>query len=209
MAVGTRRNDAGGNNVTTYPKIWFLRHGQTEWNKEYRLQGQLDSPLTDQGLAEARRQAELMPPILALKPALYASPLGRARQTADIALCQTPYQTDPRLMEIHAGDWQGMLRDEIMARHPDWAATSPTPLEIYEAAEGGEGLTAFHARIRDFMRGLDGPSVVVAHGLLGQVLRAEARGLPLAAAGGLSNLQGCVYVIENGVETRMDMPERV
>ncbi|MFC6760043.1 phosphoglycerate mutase family protein [Sulfitobacter porphyrae] len=51
--------------MTTYPKIWFLRHGQTEWNKVSRLQGQLDSPLTDQGLAEARRQAALMPPILA------------------------------------------------------------------------------------------------------------------------------------------------
>jgi probable phosphoglycerate mutase len=207
MAVCTRRNDAGGNHVTTYPKIWFLRHGQTEWNKVSRLQGQLDSPLTDQGLAEARRQAALMPPILADEPALFASPLGRARQTADIALWQRPYRTDPRLMEIHAGRWQGLLRDEIMARHPDWAATDPTALEIYEAAEGGEGLTAFHARIRDFMRSLDGPTVIVAHGLLGQVLRAEARGLPLAEAGSLSNLQGCVYLLENGVETRLDLPE--
>lgn len=189
--------------MTTYPKIWFLRHGQTEWNREYRLQGQLDSPLTDQGIAEARRQATLMPPILALKPALFASPLGRARQTADIALGGAAYQTDPRLMEIHAGEWQGLLRHEIMDRHPSWAARQPTPLDIYEAAEGGEGLAAFHARIRDFLQGLDMPSVIVAHGLLGQVLRAETRGLPLAAAGGLSNLQGCIYVIENGTETRL------
>jgi probable phosphoglycerate mutase len=57
------------------------------------------------------------------------------------------------------------------------------------------------------MRSLDGPTVIVAHGLLGQVLRAEARGLPLAEAGSLSNLQGCVYLLENGVETRLDLPE--
>ncbi|MGB3244419.1 MAG: histidine phosphatase family protein, partial [Sulfitobacter sp.] len=50
--------------MKSYPTIWFLRHGQTEWNRAYRLQGQLDSPLTTQGQAEAARQAVLMPPIL-------------------------------------------------------------------------------------------------------------------------------------------------
>ena len=132
--------------MTHYPKIWFLRHGQTEWNKAYRLQGQLDSALTQQGLADAHRQAMLMRPILDTKPALFVSPLGRAIQTADIALAGAPYKTDPRLMEIHAGQWQGRLRQDILADHPEWGAAGPTALEIYEAAEGGEGLTAFHHR---------------------------------------------------------------
>lgn len=188
----------------SHPKIWFLRHGQTEWNRAYRLQGQLDSPLTSQGIAEAQRQALILPPILAQKPDVFVSPLGRARQTADIALGHTPYQTDPRLMEIHAGAWQGMLRADIMAARPDWASTGPSALEIYEAAEGGEGLNAFEARIIDFLGDLTGPSVIVAHGLLGQVLRAIVRGMDPRAAGALSNQQGCVYLLENGTETLLE-----
>lgn len=188
-----------------YPKIWFLRHGQTEWNKAYRLQGQLDSPLTTRGIAEAKRQAMILPPILAENPDIFVSPLGRARQTADIALGQIPYQTDPRLMEIDAGAWQGMLRAEIMAARPDWAATGPSALEIYEAAEGGEGLIAFEARIAGFLEDLTEPTVIVAHGLLGQVLRAIVQGIEPRQAGTLSNQQGCVYLLESGMETVLEV----
>ncbi|MGJ8616921.1 MAG: histidine phosphatase family protein [Sulfitobacter sp.] len=187
-----------------YPKIWFLRHGQTEWNKVYRLQGQLDSPLTSQGISEARRQAAILPPILAQNPDILVSPLGRARQTADIALGHAAYQTDPRLMEIDAGAWQGMLRSDIMAAHPEWAVTGPSALEIYEAAEGGEGLAAFEARIRAVLYDLTGPTVIVAHGLLGQVLRAIVCEIEPKQAGTLSNQQGCVYLLEDGVETVLE-----
>ncbi len=184
-----------------YPKIWFLRHGQTEWNKAYRLQGQLDSPLTAQGIADAERQAELIRPVLSQSPDIFVSPLGRTVQTAEIALAGAAYRLDERLMEIHAGVWQGRLRTEILAERPDWPGGQPTALEIYETAQGGEGLNAFQARIRSFLEDLTGPSVVVAHGLWGQVMRAEVRGLDMAQAGHLSNDQGCVYVLENGQET--------
>lgn len=190
--------------MQTYPKIWFLRHGQTEWNKAYRLQGHLDSPLTDQGIADAQRQAAIMEPALALDPPCYVSPLGRTIQTADIALAGRRYQTDPRLMEIDAGAWQGRYRADILAEHPDWAATGPTALEIYDRAKGGEGLAALQARVQSFLSDLTQPSVVVAHGLLGQVLRAEVCGLSIATAGAMSNQQGCVYVLENGQESVLD-----
>ncbi len=183
-----------------YPKIWFLRHGQTEWNKAYRLQGQLDSPLTVQGIVEAQRQALILPPILGENPDIFVSPLGRARQTADIALGGAVYELDARLMEIDAGKWQGMLRADIMAARPDWAVTGPSALEIYEAAEGGEGLASFKARIVDFLQDLKRPTVIVAHGLLGQVLRGVVRGMDMQQAGQLSNHQGCVYMLENGLE---------
>eukprot|EP00581_Thalassiosira_minuscula_P035615 CAMPEP_0184474274 /NCGR_PEP_ID=MMETSP0740-20130409/133117_1 /TAXON_ID=385413 /ORGANISM="Thalassiosira miniscula, Strain CCMP1093" /LENGTH=54 /DNA_ID=CAMNT_0026851443 /DNA_START=161 /DNA_END=322 /DNA_ORIENTATION=- len=52
-----------------FPKIWLLRHGQTEWNAEHRIQGQLESPLTPLGIEHARRQAGLMAPVLEQKPA--------------------------------------------------------------------------------------------------------------------------------------------
>ena len=166
-----------------------------------RLQGQLDSPLTPQGRQEAARQAALIAPILAQNPAVIVSPLGRTLETAAIALGGRGFQTDERLMEIDAGAWQGMLRSEIFALRPEWAATRPTALEIYDVAEGGEGLAAFKARIIAFLRDLTGPTVVVAHGLLGQVLRAHVCGLGITEAGQLSNIQGCVYVLEDGTET--------
>lgn len=186
--------------MPSYPKIWFLRHGQTEWNKAYRLQGQLDSPLTNQGLAEAARQATLMTPILALSPEIFVSPLGRACQTADIALGGAPYRSDDRLMEIHAGRGEGMLRKDLFAANPELEAGNLTPLEIFAACEGAETIEVFQKRILSFMADLTVPTVVVAHGLLGQILRAEAQGIALERAGTLSNKQGCVYELVNGYE---------
>lgn len=193
--------------MKTYPKIWFLRHGQTEWNREYRLQGRLNSDLTEQGIAEAHRQAALLEPVLNTGPMLFASPLGRARQTADIALHGKAYICDDRLMEIDAGAWQGRSRDDIMAADPNWAATNPSPLEIYSRAEKGEGLSAFWTRIVSFLDDLTGPSVIVAHGLLGQILRAEVCGIEVAKAATLSNRQGCIYQLEDGRETIIDTPQ--
>ncbi len=187
-----------------YPTIWFLRHGQTEWNKVYRLQGQDDSPLTEQGQADARLQAKLLVPVLATDPDVIVSPLGRTRQTARIALGGAAYRTDPRLMEIHAGDWQGRLRDDILSDHPRLAESQATALDIYAAAPGGEGLDAFQARIKDFLNDLTRPSVIIAHGLLGQILRAEVCGVPLSEAGRLSNQQGCVYHLDHGRETVLE-----
>ncbi|MGJ8545256.1 MAG: histidine phosphatase family protein [Sulfitobacter sp.] len=191
-------------NTHCFPPIWFLRHGQTEWNAAYRLQGQLDSPLTAQGRADAARQGAILRDILPQAPAIYVSPLGRTLQTAAIALAGTPYQTDARLMEIHAGQWQGRLRRDIMAELPELAQSNPNALEIYEAAPEGEGLTVFAARIAEFLADLTGPSVIIAHGLLGQVLRAQITGIDLAQAGALSNDQGCIYHLENGIETVLD-----
>ena len=150
--------------MSAHPKIWFLRHGQTEWNRAFRLQGHLDSPLTDQGIAEAAQQAQVMPEVLAQKPDILVSPLGRAQQTARIALDGASFQTDARLMEIHAGGWQGLTRDEILAANPDLAARRPAPLDIYAAAPGGEGLPAFRGRIRALLDSLIAPTVLVAHG---------------------------------------------
>ncbi|AXI46957.1 histidine phosphatase family protein [Sulfitobacter sp. SK012] len=185
----------------TYPKIWFLRHGQTEWNAQYRLQGQLDSALTPRGISDAQDQARIMPDILAQSPQVFASPLGRVRQTAQIALGGAPYIEDPRLMEIHAGAWQGMLRSDIYKQHPEFIEDGASALDIYEAAEGGEGLAALEARIVDFLSELTVPTVIVAHGLLGQVLRGHVCNVPAPEVGQLSNEQGCVYLLENGQET--------
>jgi len=157
-----------------YPTIWLLRHGQTEWNAEKRIQGQMESCLTPLGIEQAHRQASLMPDILASGPACYVSPLGRAQETAKIALGDTAFTTDARLVEVHAGDWQGLTRAEVGVRWPDLYRANPAVLDLFTAAPNGEGFEVFQARIADFLSGLSGPSVVVAHGLWGQVLRGLA-----------------------------------
>ncbi len=181
----------------TWPKIWFLRHGQTYWNAERRIQGQLESDLTPLGLRHAQAQARILQQGLPC----FVSPLGRAQQTARIALSDVAFQNDDRLAEAHAGDWQGLLREDVIRDH---AATLPadiSALELFLAAPGGEGFDAFEGRIAAFLDTLTVPSVIVAHGLLGQVLRGLIRGLARAEMGTLPNEQACVYVLEEGRET--------
>lgn len=182
--------------MTSFPKIWFLRHGQTEWNAEKRIQGQLESRLSPLGQSHAHQQAKLMRPILAEAPACFVSPLGRAQETANIALQGVNYTTDQRLAEAHAGDLQGMTLPEVEAKYPKIWSANPSHLDLFCAAPNGEGYDSFHARILAFMQALTEPSVVVAHGLLGQVMRGIALGLTRQEMAKLSNRQGCVYVLE-------------
>ena len=187
--------------MVDFPTIWLLRHGETHWNAAGRIQGQLESDLTDLGKEQAQAQARIMAPILEANPPCFVSPLGRAQQTAQIALGGRDFVTDPRLAEAYAGTLQGLTRPEADARWPGIIAANPNSLELFCEAPEGEGYASFQGRIADFMAHLSGPSVVVAHGLLGQVIRGLVRGLERREMGMLPNEQGCVYVLENGTET--------
>lgn len=183
------------------PPIWFLRHGETEWNAKRRIQGQLESTLTERGVWHAGEQAKIMAPILADNPRCIVSPLLRARHTAEIALGGAEFGLDPRLMEIDAGSWQGLYYDDVITRFPDLATDQMTAMELFSNAPGGEGLDAFKARIHAVLEEIDQPTVIVAHGLWGQVARAKLRGLDDEAARRLDNLQGVVYLLDHGSET--------
>ena len=186
--------------IPDWPPIWFLRHGQTEWNLAGRIQGRLDSPLTALGRAQATGQSALIADVAARVCAgtggVYVSPLGRARATAALALPGCAQIVDARLAEIDTGAWEG-LRKADLPQGPDDLAT-------YAAAPGGEGLKTLIGRVRAFADDLRGPSIVVAHGLLGQVLRGLAKGLPPEAMGAQDNRQGCVYHLAGGRECRLD-----
>ncbi|GAB5434061.1 MAG: histidine phosphatase family protein [Epibacterium sp.] len=185
-----------------FPKIWFLRHGQTEWNAERRVQGQLESDLTELGITHAHRQAELMTPILqAHQPPCFVSPLRRAQHTARIALSGRVYETEPALAEVHAGRFQGLTIDEIAAQFPQVDAQAMTHLDLFCAAPEGEGYASLHDRVLALLRRLEQPTVLVAHGLLGQVVRGLICGLERDEMAALPNEQGCVYVLEQGQET--------
>ncbi|MBE1284752.1 MAG: histidine phosphatase family protein [Rhodobacteraceae bacterium] len=185
----------------TIPKIWFLRHGQTEWNAQGRIQGQLESDLTRLGREQARQQARLMASVLEASPPCFVSPMRRARQTAKIALSGRPFAVDTRLAEVQAGLIQGMTRPEVETRWPGLSTNNPTGLDLFCEAPEGEGFAAFEARIQSFLAELREPTVIVAHGLLGQVLRGLVCGLDRAAMAALPNEQGCIYVLEDGRET--------
>ena len=193
--------DVKGVKMADYPKIWFLRHGETGWNAEGRIQGQLESVLTPKGREQAQKQACLLQPILHAGLPCFVSPLVRARQTAEIALAGCDCNVDMRLAEAHAGEGQGLTRPEVEQRWPGTLETFPNALELFCGLPGSEGFDAFESRIRSFMDDLIEPAIVVAHGLLGQVMRGLATGLNREEMGKLPNEQGCIYVLENGSET--------
>ncbi|WP_282077589.1 histidine phosphatase family protein [Epibacterium ulvae] len=187
--------------MRSFPTIWFLRHGETEWNAERRIQGQLESQLTERGLLHAEAQKSILSSILADDPACYASPLGRAQTTAEIALDGGSFHTDERLAEAQAGRFQGMTLPEVERDYPEIYAANPRHLDLFCAAPDGEGWQSLYDRTFDFLTELERPSVIIAHGLLGQVVRGILCGLTRDEMARLPNEQGCVYVLKAGAET--------
>jgi broad specificity phosphatase PhoE len=98
--------------------LYLVRHGETTYNAEGRIQGQSDAPLSELG----HRQSAAVAEALAALPieAIYSSPLRRARQTAEpiAAKLKLPVHDDPRLMELDAGQFEGRLRSELADVYP-------------------------------------------------------------------------------------------
>jgi probable phosphoglycerate mutase len=152
--------------VTT---LILVRHGETDWNRDGRWQGQADAPLNERGREQARALADE----LAGEPvdAVYASDLSRARETAEIIaarLDREPVEVDRRLREVHVGGWSGLTMAEIEDRFPAdferWRAGDPA-----HAFSGGETYAAMGERVVDGLaeiasRHPDGHVVVVLHG---------------------------------------------
>jgi probable phosphoglycerate mutase len=145
--------------------FWYLRHGQTDWNAADRCQGRTDIPLNPTGIAQAREAAAL------LRGrginAIYASPLQRARVTAEIAgeVLGLPVVTDDALREVNFGAMEGQVMDQ---RFHDWVARKSTP-------EGGESFDALQARAVGAVNRLltaPPPVLIVAHGAFFRALRA-------------------------------------
>lgn len=126
--------------------LYLIRHGQTPWNVEGRYQGQFDPPLNELGQRQAEETANKLADINFA--AIYSSDLKRAHLTA-LPLADKlnlPVQLDPRLREIHQGEWQGVLIDDIRAK---W----PTEIQGWEEAPwehqppGGESLPELQSRL--------------------------------------------------------------
>ncbi|MEU6863044.1 histidine phosphatase family protein [Streptomyces sp. NPDC046876] len=184
-------------------KIVLWRHGQTSWNLERRFQGSTDIPLTETGVAQARRAARLL---ASLRPdAIVASDLMRASATAAELASVTglPVSRTAALRETYAGEWQGLTHDEILDKHGEqyaaWKRGEPVrrgggELET-EVADRAAPVVLEHAGLLPE----GGTLVVVSHGgtirtTIGRLLGLEAR--DWESLGGLSNC--CWSVLGEG-----------
>jgi len=161
------------------PTLVFVRHGQTDWNVEGRLQGQRDIPLNDIGRGQARRNGEVIRNVIpeAAGFDFVASPLSRARETMEIVrtamgLPPKAYEVDARLLEITFGELEGLTYRDIETRDPGWARMRHANKWDY-LPPGGESYHMLSVRIIGWLETLERASVVVAHGGVGRVLRAH------------------------------------
>jgi probable phosphoglycerate mutase len=158
-------------------RLVLIRHGITAWNLEGRWQGRLDPPLSDAG----RREADLVAARVAADPALrptriVSSSLARAAETARIIgdAVGMAVETDDRLVEVGAGEWEGHTHAELEAADGDrYRAWRRTPEAV---PPGGEAFDSVVARTRaaldDVGGDASGPTLVVSHG---GILRVVAR----------------------------------
>ena len=160
--------------------LHLLRHGETEWNREERIQGSRNSPLTALGLSQAKQQAAILERTVAniRDFSCYSSPLLRARETARIALGGYPPIIDKRIRELDCGAWEGLTPTERAARDPELAARCATDFDIYGSSPGGEGLDRLEQRLRNFLSDLHEPSTIVSHKVVLIVLRGVLTGRP-------------------------------
>lgn len=186
------------------PIVYFIRHGETDWNRERRLQGQHDIPLNALGRSQATRCGTILRELLAAtgRPIdrfeYLSSPLGRARETmelmrAELALEPALYRTDARIMEMSFGRWEGFTFAELQAREAPALAERERDKWGF-VLPGGESYAQLQVRVRDWYESVERDTVVTAHGGVCRALIAHL-GIaePWAASTGDIG-QGCVYV---------------
>lgn len=189
--------------------IYLVRHGQTEFNRQGRMQGHADSPLTELGLRQAGAVGRLLE---SLVPAprtgwrLVSSPLGRACATAAIISQRLglPVELDDRLKEMSWGPFDGRLRAELEA---ETAATFGASGWAFDAP-GTEPYESVAGRLSDWLDDLppepDRRVIAVSHGVAGRVLRGLYADLARAAAAEQDVPQDAVYLLQGGSIERFD-----
>lgn len=187
----------------TRPTIYFIRHGETDWNLEGRLQGQKDIPLNDLGRVQAeeagRRLQGLVPHVEDL--AYVASPMTRTRETMSLVrkamgLDPDSYRLDDRLVELTFGDWEGMTWKEVRKKEPQLAALRERDKWNYAPPGGGESYAMLTARVRPILDDLTRDTVIVAHGGVARAFLAATCGVSTRDAASIDIWQGKVLVIQ-------------
>ena len=198
--------------ILTAP-LYMLRHGETAWNTERRMQGTKDSPLTERGRQQAVAMGRALRRELASAPGptlFFRSPLGRTRETAEIigrelGLGGSEWRDDPRLAELGYGQWEGYSWKEIELTHPtalsDWRADPHG-----YCPPGGETHSELRCRSAAVLAEIVASStraVVVGHGVSGAVLRGLNLGLDARAMFVLEKPQDAFFRLSAGIEQRI------
>jgi broad specificity phosphatase PhoE len=158
--------------------IYLIRHGETDWNQENRMQGQTDIGLNALGIKQAKSIANGLPNTI---DAIVSSDLSRALDTARAIASANAgkIEVDSSLREIHLGSWEGKTWQEIKANHLDSRSILPS-----DAPHGGESLRVFFERsvaafhgIVDRYRGRD--IAIVTHGGVIKMILCDIQGIPI------------------------------
>ncbi|WP_028709500.1 histidine phosphatase family protein [Propionicicella superfundia] len=174
--------------MTTELILW--RHGETEWNRETRFQGQTDVPLNELGELQAKAAAVKL--AQAKPEIIYSSDLGRARRTAEALAQRTglPVEVDERLREIDVGSWAGRTMDEVKVMFPDYQRLVDEHVDFPRSPEG-ETLGQVGVRVGEALLDIaarhEGHRIVIAgHGNGLRVGMAHVVGWEWSVLGGLA-----------------------
>jgi len=194
------------------PLLYYIRHGETDWNRESRLQGQRDIPMNANGRAQAHACGEILRGLIAREPEteldFVSSPLGRARETmervrATLGLEPQSYRVDDRLTEVSFGDWEGFTLEELRQHSPKAVAARERDKWGF-APPSAESYAAMSQRVRGWYDSLqrDTVAVAVAHGgtLRGLIVQLGIYSAEEALF--LDIGQGVVYAIRGGSMSR-------
>lgn len=193
--------------------LYMLRHGETAWNTERRMQGTKNSPLTERGRAQAAAMGRALQVDLAREPGptvFLRSPLGRTGETSlivgrELNLDPTEWRDDPRLAELSYGQWEGFTWKEIEADHPNALATWRADPHSF-CPPGGESHFELRRRSAAALADIiaaNTRTVVVSHGVSGAVLRGINLGLDAKAMFVLEKPQDAFFRLSHGAEERI------
>ena len=196
---------AAGKMLKSGVTLYYVRHGETDWNLAQRYQGQRDIPLNATGRAQALRNGRVLAGALgsaADRLDYVSSPLARARQTMEIirkelGLAPPDYRTDVRLSEVNYGHWEGEFWNELHARDPEGFAAREADKWGWRP-RGGESYRDLSERVAGWLADVQRDSVVTAHGGVMRVLRGLTLGLQPAEIFQLDVPQDKVLVLEAG-----------
>ena len=188
-------------------RLWFIRHGETDYNHEGRLQGQRDIPLNPKGREQASAVGRTLrklagPEIERLEGAFVASPLLRTRQTMELArlameLTQGDYALCDDLKELTFGDWEGLTWPEVEARDPQGAAARAADKWDF-APPNGESYADLARRLVPWVQSIERDLFVASHGGVARALMFLLGGVAPAVAAEANIYQGRALLFADG-----------